>query len=95
LSVIAGSVGKSSQDRARPRYSGCGAVVAVTTGIEFKEGLDFYRDNGATFSRLDKFMINRLLSFGADESGYDETVWETVKTAIEDNQFSERRWFDV
>jgi hypothetical protein len=29
-----------------------------------------------------------------DESGYDETVWETVKATIEDNKLSERKRFD-
>jgi hypothetical protein len=38
--------------------------------------------------------IHLIEEWLADESGYDETVWETVKTTIEDNKLSERRRFD-
>jgi hypothetical protein len=30
----------------------------------------------------------------ADESGYDEQVWDSVKKSIEENRLSERRKFD-
>jgi hypothetical protein len=39
--------------------------------------------------------IHLIEEWLADNSGYDETVWETVKTAIEDNRLSERRRFDA
>ena len=38
--------------------------------------------------------IHLIEEWLADELGYDETVWETVKAAIEDNKLSERRRFD-
>jgi hypothetical protein len=38
--------------------------------------------------------IHLIEEWLADESGYDEMVWETVKTTIEDNKLSERKRFD-
>ena len=39
--------------------------------------------------------IHLIEEWLADESGYDEMVWETVKATIEDNKLSERRRFDA
>ena len=39
--------------------------------------------------------IHLIEEWLADESGYDETVWEMVKATIEDNKLSERRRFDA
>lgn len=38
--------------------------------------------------------IHLIEKWLADESGYDEMVWKTVKTNIEDNKLSERKRFD-
>ncbi len=38
--------------------------------------------------------IHLLEEWLADESGYNETVWDAVKSTIEENRFSERRRFD-
>jgi len=39
--------------------------------------------------------IHLIEEWLADDSGYDETVWEKVKATIEDNRLSERRRFDA
>lgn len=38
--------------------------------------------------------IRVIESWLADESGYDEAIWETVKNAIEENRLSTRKRFD-
>ncbi len=38
--------------------------------------------------------IRLIESWLADESGYDEAVWETVKNTIEENRLSSRKRFD-
>jgi hypothetical protein len=38
--------------------------------------------------------IRLIESWLADESGYDEAVWETVKSTIEENRLSARKRFD-
>ena len=38
--------------------------------------------------------INLIEGWLADDSGYDESVWETVKASIEKNKLSERKLFD-
>jgi hypothetical protein len=38
--------------------------------------------------------IRLLKAWMADESGYDEKVWEIAKTAIDENRLSQRSKFD-
>jgi len=38
--------------------------------------------------------IRLIEDWMADQSGYDETIWGSLKRSIEDNRLSERKKFD-
>jgi hypothetical protein len=38
--------------------------------------------------------IRLIEDWMADQSGYDETIWGSLKESIEDNRLSERKKFD-
>lgn len=53
------------------------------------------REDAGIHGRMRKASAIRLLEdWMADESGYDEEVWDTLKRTIEDNRLSGRRRFD-
>ncbi len=44
---------------------------------------------------IEDWMAIRLIEdWMADQSGYDETIWGSLKKSIEDNRLSERKKFD-
>lgn len=52
-------------------------------------------DDIAAIQRIKNEVAMRLLqAWLADDSGYDERVWELVKKAIEENKLSDRKRFD-
>ncbi len=38
--------------------------------------------------------IRLITDWMSDQSGYDETIWSSLKKSIEDNRLSERKRFD-
>jgi len=51
-------------------------------------------DFAAVLRIKNEVAIRLLQEWMADESGYDETAWETVKKLIEENKLSNRGKFD-
>ncbi len=52
-------------------------------------------DDIMAIQRIKNEVAMRLLqAWLADDSGYDERVWELVKKAIEENKLSDRKRFD-
>ena len=52
-------------------------------------------DDIMAIQRIKNEVAMRLLqAWLADDSGYDERVWELVKKAIEENKLSNRKRFD-
>lgn len=52
-------------------------------------------DDIVAIQRIKNEIAMRLLqAWLADESGYDERVWDLIKKAIEENKLSDRKRFD-
>jgi hypothetical protein len=72
------------------------AVAPKAEATRKSASRDEFPDEILEIQRIKNEVAMHLLEdWLADDSGYDEMVWETVKTTIEENRLSERRCFDA